>query len=120
MTVSDTPWSKFSDGDYPDAESYCNASLINLNGGAPKTWSKQNCKLQIREPDGTVNRNGCHAAASVLAGGRGGVNAPLTDRRKAAQELVEVYQENLNETPPPSLMKMAGGPEPTDMEAMGG
>lgn len=104
--ISNKPWSGDA-SDYGSAATYCNACLINTNGGAPEMWSKANCHLPIKEPDGTINSNGAHAAAAVLAGGRGGVDAPLADRQKAASKLVSVYG-SMNEQPPESLTKLAG------------
>jgi len=108
MAVSDKPWSSFSDKDYPDAASYCAAALINLNTGPRSDWTKANCKLQVKEPDGTLNRNGAHAAAAVLAGARGGVDAPPAAKLAAARKLVTIYRADLKETPPESLTRLAG------------
>lgn len=108
MAVSNEPWSNFSDSDYSDAGAFCDASLINLNDGPRSGWTKANCKLRYKEPDGDVNRNGVHAAAAVLAGGRGGVQAPADAKRAAARKLVSVYRNDLKETPPESLMRLAG------------
>lgn len=107
MAVSNEPWSNFSDSDYPDAGAYCDASLINLNEGPRRDWTKANCKLRVYEPDGDLNRNGVHAAASVLAGGRGGVDAPAAAKRAAARKLMGLYRE-CGESPPDSLRMMAG------------
>ncbi|HEX5451286.1 MAG TPA: hypothetical protein VFW86_02765 [Candidatus Limnocylindrales bacterium] len=105
MAVSDKPWGQFSDADYPDADAYCRASLIDLNpAGQPKT--KDACKLRVREPGGDLNRNGVHAAAAVLAGARGGVDAPAAAKRAAARKLVGLYGQ-LNETPPDSVRRLA-------------
>lgn len=60
--------------------------------------NKSDHKLPVREADGTLNRNGVHAAA-VLAGARGGVDAPPERKRSAARQLVRFYAE-MNETPP--------------------
>ncbi len=61
----------------------------------------------MKEPSGAYNKNGIHAAASVLAGGRGGVQAPPDQKRKAARSLIRLYGE-MKETPPPSLKRVAG------------
>lgn len=106
MAVSDKPWGSFSAADYTP-EQYCRAALIDLNApGAAKT--KGLCKLPVREPDGTLNRNGVHAAAAVLAGARGGVDAPPDQRRAAARALVAAYRQ-LDEPPPPSLSRLGSG-----------
>lgn len=96
--------------DYADAADYCDASLIDQNpSGQAKI--KTNCKLQVREPKamgGMVNRNGMGAAAAVLAGGRGGVNASPEEKRTAARALVRLYRDN-QLTPPASIVKLAQG-----------
>lgn len=107
MAVSNEPWSNFSDSDYPDAGAFCDASLINLNDGPRSQWTKANCKLRVYEPDGDLNANGVHAAAAVLAGGRGGVQAPPEAKRAAARKLMSLYRQ-LKEQPPESLRRLAG------------
>ena len=107
MAVSDKPWSSFSDADYPDAGALCDAGLINLNTGPRSDWTKGGCKLRYKEPGGAINRNGAHAAASVLAGGRGGVDAPPEAKRSAARKLLAVYRGDLKEEPPDSLVALA-------------
>lgn len=102
MAISNKPWSDFSDADY-SVEQLRRACLIDM-GGDPQ--AKSNYKLRVREPDGTLNRNGVHAAASVLAGGRGGVDAPPAMRAKAARALIRLYGE-LGEEPPESLVGVA-------------
>ena len=100
VKVSDTPWSNFSAADYTPAQ-YHRACLIHLHGpGTPD--NKEDCKLPVREPDGTLNRNGVHAAAAALAGARGGVNAPSDQRAKAASALRGMYR-TIGDTPPDSL-----------------
>ena len=107
--VSDKPWENISESDYADADDYCDACLIDLNpSGEEKT--KERCKLPVYEPKkagGKLNRNAVHAAAVVLAGGRGGVKAPKDAKEKAARKLVKLYKE-LDEDPPDSLRKLAG------------
>ncbi len=78
-----------------------------LIGPSKPSESKSDYKLPVREPDGTVNGNAVHAAAAALAGGRGGVNAPAADKEKAAKTLVGLYRK-LKETPPDSLLSLAG------------
>ena len=106
MAISEKPWSQFSDADYADAGALCDASLINLNTGRRSDWTKGNCKLRVYEPGGDLNRNGVHAAAVVIAGGRGGVNAPPEAKRAAARKLVALYRQ-LKEDPPPSVRQAA-------------
>lgn len=106
MPISDKPWGSISESDYKDAEQFCKACLIDTNEpGKPKT--KSACKLPVREPSGALNRNAVHAAASALAGARGGVAAPLAEKRKAARKLLSLYAE-LKEEPPESIKRLAG------------
>jgi hypothetical protein len=105
MPISNKPWSAFTEADYTP-EQFCRAALIDLNpSGEEKT--KGRCKLPVKEPDGSLNRNGVHAAAGVLAGARGGVDAPPEQRRAAARKLLGYYRE-LDEQPPPSLTRLTG------------
>lgn len=108
MPISDKPW-----GDvektveaYGSAEKYCRACLIDLNESGEKKVADK-CKLPIREPGGAINRNALAAAAAALAGGRGGVDAPLDEKRKAARKLIALYREADME-PPESLKQLAG------------
>lgn len=109
--VSDRPWSDIAASDYADAVDYANSCLINNNTGPQANWTKDAAKLPVREPaamGGKLNRNGCHAAASVLAGGMGGLKGVSPDdKRRAAQLLVRYYKLWLKETPPPSLKQLA-------------
>ena len=103
---SDKPWGQFAESDYKDAESFCAACLIDLNPpGEDK--KKALCKLPVKEPGGSYNRNGIHAAAAALAGARGGVQAPPEAKRKAARALIRLYRQ-MNEEPPESLKQIAG------------
>lgn len=70
--------------------------------------NKSSYKLPVKEPNGDINRNAVHSAASVLAGGRGGVDAPADEIRSAAQRLVNIYRNDLDEEPPESLTSIAG------------
>ena len=107
-SISDRTWSEIAESDYADAGDYCDACLIDLNPrGEERT--KGRCKLPVYEPrklGRKLNRNAVHAAAVVLAGGRGGVDAPKEEQRKAARKLVRLYRE-LDEEPPESLAKLA-------------
>lgn len=106
MPISNKPWSNISESDYKDAEEYCDACLIDLNeSGEDKV--KALCKLPVYEPNGALNRNAVHAAAAALAGARGGVDAPLEAKRKAARKLIALYRE-LEEEPPESIKRLAG------------
>lgn len=105
MPFSDKPWGRVSESDYESAEQFCSACLIDLNEpGKPKV--KGLCKLPVREPDGSYNRNAIHAAAAVLAGARGGVDAPVEEKRRAARRLIRLYRE-MDEEPPESLRRLA-------------
>lgn len=104
MAVSDKPWGQFTEADYPDADSLCRASLIDLNGPGVRKI-KGNCKLRVYEPGGDLNRNGVHAASAVLAGARGGVDAPASAKATAARRLMRLYMQ-LGEMPPDSLRRM--------------
>jgi hypothetical protein len=103
MEVSNKPWGSFSESDYDDSQWY-EACLIK----PPKSeyTAKSQAKLPVREPDGTLNRNGVHAAAAALAGARGGVKASPEDKRKAARALIRLYRE-LEEEPPESIKRLA-------------
>ena len=104
MPISNRPWADFTEADYTP-EQFCRAALIDLNpSGEPKT--KGLCKLPVREPDGTLNRNGVHSAAGALAGARGGVQAPPDAKRTAARRLLATYGE-LDEQPPETVVRMA-------------
>jgi len=102
MPISNKPWGQFSESDYTP-EQWVRACLIHLADDLVKV----NHKLPVREPDGTLNRNGVHAAAA-LAGARGGVDAPPEKKRAAARALIRLYRE-LEEDPPESLRRLAGG-----------
>jgi hypothetical protein len=108
VAVSDKPWGGISQADYADAGSYCDSSLINLNTGPRSGWTKGDCKLQVRELGGAINRNGAHAAAAALAGARGGVDAPSAAKQAAARKLVAIYHNDLKEDPPASVLSVAG------------
>lgn len=106
MPFSDKPWGSVSESDYKTAEQFCSACLIDLNPPG-KEKIKGKCKLPVKEPGGTYNRNAIHAAAAVLAGARGGVQAPPEAKRAAARKLIRLYRE-MEEEPPESLRRMAG------------
>lgn len=106
--VSDKRWSSISESDYEDASDYCAACLIDLNPRGEEK-RKEKCKLPVKEPKktgGRLNRNAVHAAANVLAGARGGIDAPPDEKRRAARKLVRLYKE-LDEDPPEAVTKLA-------------
>jgi hypothetical protein len=99
--VSNKPWGDIKESDY-DLEQWHRACLIHLHDGPPT--SKEQCKLPVREPDGTLNANGIVAAAIRIYQ----VKAPRELVRKAARRLVALYKEILEREPPEGLVKLAG------------
>lgn len=106
-TVSEKKWSEFKNSDYTD-EQYAKACL--LDRGQDAGTAKQRYSLPVREPDGTLNRAGCHAAAAVLssAGGTGSargnkLNATDEQINKAKNKLVALYKGPLEEDIPEGL-----------------
>lgn len=91
---------------WSDTASYCDSCLINENTGDRKDWVQDKAKLPVYEPDGTLNVNAVHAAASSLAGGRGGVKASAQAKKAAARKLVKIYGQ-LKEDVPASIKNMA-------------
>jgi hypothetical protein len=67
--------------------------------------------LAVREPDGTLNRNGVHAAAAALAGARQSLQAPPDKKKAAARKLISLYRE-MDETAPESTYRIAGEKRP--------
>lgn len=100
--VSRKAWGQFSESDY-DLQQWWDACLIHL---VPKSeyTSKEQCKLPIREPDGTLNENGVIAATIRI----GQTKAPRELIRKAAKELIKIYKDILQREPPESLYHYAG------------
>lgn len=103
MAVTDAPWDG-SASRWPTPIAYCSSCLIDTNTG---TKTKSNCSLPIREPGGAINSNGVHAAAAALAGARG-TKLPADQKKAAAKTLVGIYRNDLKETPPDSLVALAG------------
>jgi hypothetical protein len=101
--LSEQPWSNYTAADY-SIEQWHNSCLIHQHEGPPT--SKSQCKLPVKTPGGALNKNGVHAAAAALAGARGGVHASTEEKAKAARALRGYYGQ-MNEKPPPSLMKHA-------------
>lgn len=97
------PWdgspARFTDEQYRRSTLVCRGQ-----SDAPKT----DCSLPVLEPDGTLNTNALGPAASVLAGGRGGL-ASITTAQKAtaARKLIRLYGQAGME-PPPGLRQLAG------------
>lgn len=106
MTVSNAPWSNFSQADY-SVQQFRAACLIDLNTGPSSDATKGNCKLPVREPSGALNRNAVHAAAARLAGAGGGVMAPPAAKKAAARKLLSLYSQ-IGDPAPDSIKRMAG------------
>lgn len=102
-SVSHSPWGQYSQSDYTDAQ--WKAACI-LDRGTGNT-AKERYALPVRQPDGTLNANGVHAAAAVLAGARGGVKASPMAKKAAARKLVALYRQ-IGDKPPTSLTALAG------------
>ena len=106
--VSERAWGSISESDYEDAKDYCGACLIDLNESGEDPV-KDRCKLPVYEPKKmgrALNRKAVHQAAAVLAGARGGVDAPGEAKEKAARKLLRLYRE-LDEDPPEKLKELA-------------
>lgn len=100
--VSNKPWEQFTEADFTVEQLRRSALIVRGDGS-----TKEQMSLPVREPDGTLNRNAVHAAAGghgVSAVG----NISEQERRSAAQKLVRLYREELDETPPDSLLELAG------------
>lgn len=104
MAISNAPWDG-SASNYKDTDAYCAACLIDENP-AGKDKVQALCKLPIKTPAGDINSNAVHAAASALAGGRGGVSASAASKKAAARKIKAIYGQ-MKEDCPPSIMNMA-------------
>ena len=100
-SVSDKPWSDFKESDY-SIEQWRKACLI---GPDTASESKSDYKLPVREPSGTLNRNGVHAAATRIGQVQ---DVSDDDLKAAAKKLVSLYRNQLDEDPPESLLNLAG------------
>lgn len=112
MAVSDRPWATFTQADYTIGQ-WRRACLVDTGDGPPDI--KARYKVPVREPDGTLNRGGCHAAAGNH--GVGAVKGITTAvRAAAAAKLIQIYRDDLGEDPPASLERMASerGADATD------
>jgi hypothetical protein len=101
--VSDKPWSAYSESDYT-VKQWDAACLIHNHGSG--LTSKIQCKLPVKTPDGTLNKDGVFAAAAALAGARTPLIASSAQKASAATQLLAYYKQ-LDATPPPSLTQMA-------------
>jgi len=105
-TVSDTPWGNFSDSDYDDAQ-YTKACVYDrgkCSDAMKDATAKQRYSLPVREPSGTLNRNGVHSAAGYIGQVTGGCAAA---KKAAATTLVNMYKNSLKEDPPDALTQAA-------------
>lgn len=84
-----------------------------IDRGTGDANSKERYALPVREPDGTVNANGVHAAAARINQVQG---ISAAQRAAAARKLIAMYHQ-MNETPPDSLMMMANRAAPIDVES---
>jgi len=105
-SVSDKPWSDFSQADYT-AQQWHSACLINMEPAAGQDPDVKDLhKVPVREPDGTLNSNAVHAAAGAHGiAAVDGLTAP--QREAAAKALVGLYGE-IGDKPPASLLALAG------------
>ena len=96
--IVDRPWDGsaawFEDDEYERSYLVCRA------GDEPP---KTRCSLPVLEPNGDLNVQGMHAAASRLS--QTGLSSE--DKAKAARKLVRYYRQ-AGETPPPNLLATAG------------
>lgn len=99
--LSDKPWSDYSESDY-SIEQWHEACLIHTHDGPPT--SKDQCKLPVKTPQGSVNKNAVHSATAALAGARSELKASSEQKTSAAKALIRYYGE-MNEKPPASLLK---------------
>lgn len=106
--ASDRPWSDFTQADYTPAQWHAACLIHDHGGGVPDT--KDQCKLPVKEPGGTLNRNGVHAAAGAIGGARGGVSASSEQKAKAKSALRGLYG-TLGEDPPDSIKAAADDSE---------
>ncbi len=98
-SVSDASWdgsaSRFTDAQW-------RKSCV-LDRGKEAGMAKARYGLPVREPSGTLNRNGVHAAAQRFSS----VSASAEAKKKAAKRLVKLYRGPLKEDPPESLVQAA-------------
>jgi|SRR5579875_583137 len=100
QAVSNRPWSDFPESAY-SPEQWRAACLIDTGNGAPD--SKDRYALPVKEPDGTLNVNGVHAAAGRLSQ----VGTSPEKKAAAARALVRLYGQ-IKGDPPDDIKKLAG------------
>lgn len=113
VAVSDKPWSQYSEADYT-LEQWHAACLIHQHSGPPT--SKSQCKLPVKTPTGTLNRNGVIAAAGALAGARAPLQASSEEKSKAAKALINYYRQ-LDMEPTPKMLELAHSDDVSDILA---
>lgn len=114
QTFSTKPWSNFSASDYTPAQ-YKSACLIVDGDGS----TKDQCKLPVKEPDGTYNANGIEAAAGVLGGARGGLKGVSNDDQVAAAKTLMGLYGQMKKTVPAGILKLTGsGSRSDDTDAL--
>jgi hypothetical protein len=101
--ISEKAWSDYKKSDYSIAQ-WHQACVLHQHTGEPA--SKDQCKLPVRTPNGSLNRNGVHAAAAALAGARGGVQASPGQMATAKAALKKAYAQ-LDEQAPSSVQQSA-------------
>jgi HK97 family phage prohead protease len=96
--VSDAAW----DGSAArfTIEQWRRSCLVDMGGNAD---SKDNYKLPVREPDGTLNRNAVHNAAARISQ----LDAPASVVAAAKEKLAGIYRNELHEDVPDSLRSSA-------------
>lgn len=99
-SVSDHAWN-FPQSAYTP-EQWRHACLIDTGKGDMDAKSRY--KEPVREPDGTLNKNGVHAAAGRLDQVDG-----ISDEQRtlAAKKLIALYRDQLKEDPPAHLLELA-------------
>jgi len=84
---TDKPWDG-SASRYKDTDAYCAACLIDLNEPG-KDKIQANCKLPVREPDGTYNKNAIRNALARISQLKGVPAKELADAKKKLASLAK-------------------------------
>lgn len=102
MAIVDKAWDG-SASRYANTPAFCRACIVNTNTGDPKTWTQDNCKLPVEEPNGDVNRNAVHNAAARLSQ----TQIPPAQKKAAARKLAGYYRQ-MKEDLPDIVKRLAG------------
>lgn len=102
--VSNRAWSGFTQADYTPAQWRRACILHRTPADGQDPDAKDLHSLPVREPNGTLNRNGAHAAAARIHA----TDAPQELKRAAARTLAGLYRDELAEDPPERLLTLAG------------